>query len=99
MKGTPVLQASTDPTLTSRPVSVVVTSNPTPQIIDLIDPTASFLCQPGDVCVVTPTGSVNAAGLTGPAGSPFTATAPGAVLPPPPPSAPPAEVVTGINFA
>jgi hypothetical protein len=93
MKGTAVLQANTDPTLKSRPVSVVVTSNPTPQIVDMIDPAATFLCQPGDVCAITPTGSVNVAGVVGPAGATFTVTAPADA------STPSAEVVTGATFA
>ena len=76
--------------VTHRMVTVTINGGPTPIVFDDISGTATFACNPGDVCVVTDVDS-NAAGSSLPS-APFSATAP------PVPSVPATPTVLGVTF-
>ena len=95
MTGNVVLNALTDPTVTSRPVIIHFDDGLSPDVtVDMINPAATFDVPASEftkTVTATPSGDVNPVG-TGPSGPPFPFTIPtGGVLPPP-------SVVQAVNF-
>jgi hypothetical protein len=82
--------ANPNDNLTHRMVSVDINGSDTPIVFDDLSGTATFACNPGDVCVVTDV-DTNSAGSS-PVSAAFTATAPT------PPNVPAQPTVLGVTF-
>jgi len=95
MTGTVALVPVTETGLTSRPVAIVFSGGSPGVTVDCISPATSTFTLPVNETAgtATPTGSVNSAGVVGPAGSAYSWSA--AVAP----GIPVAEVVAGVTFA
>jgi hypothetical protein len=76
--------------VTHRMVTVVINGGATPIVFDDLSGTATFACNPGDVCVITDADS-NAAG-TSLVSAPYTAMAPA------PANVPAQPTVLGVTF-
>ncbi len=72
---------STDTTVTSRPVGVVINGG-SETVLDCISP-QTFAVSPNDSIIATPKGDINPLGQ-GPAGNPLSVTAPAGTVPPVP---------------
>lgn len=82
--------ANANDNLTHRMVSVTINGSSAPIVFDDLSGTATFACNPGDVCILTDV-DTNSTGSS-PVSAPFTATAPT------PPNVPAQPSILGVTF-